>query len=437
MKEYIHSVSLDADRCTGCTTCMKFCPTEAIRVHDGCAQIDGSRCIDCGECVRHCTNNAKKAVCGTFSQIMAYKWKIALPAPSLMAQFSGLDDVDFVLQGLLDIGFDDVFEVACAAELVSTYTRRYLKTEGIKKPVIGNACPVVERLILLRFPSLRDNLLPIKPPVEVAAQMARERAMRAHPELKSEEIGVCFISPCAAKASYIKNQCGSYKSEVDVVLSINEVYFQLLNVMKHIDAPTVSTASGMIGLGWASIGGETSALLSDNNISVDGIHNVNEVLEKIENGSIPPVDFVELNACTGGCVGGVLTIENPYVAKNRLKALRRYMPVSLNSVPAGESYIPDDVLAEPAEYTNINRLGKSFGESMRMMVKIQQIRESLPGIDCGSCGAPTCRAFAEDVVRGKADINDCLIAYKEFIHKYITDKQRGVQTDDGTDISGS
>ena len=70
-------------------------------------------------------------------------------------------------------------------------------------------------------------------------------------------------------------------------------------------------------------------------------------------------------------------------------------------------------------------------------MKIQQIRESLPGIDCGSCGAPTCRAFAEDVVRGKADINDCLIAYKEFIHKYITDKQRGVQTDDGTDISGS
>lgn len=437
MKEYIHSVSLDAERCTGCTTCMKYCPTEAIRVHDGCAQIDGSRCIDCGECVRHCTNNAKKAVCGTFSQIEAFKWKIALPAPSLMAQFSGLDDVDFVLQGLLDIGFDDVFEVSCAAELVSAYTRRYLKTRGIKKPVIGNACPVVERLILLRFPSLRDNILPIKPPVEVAAQMARERALREHPELSSEEIGVCFISPCAAKASYIKNQCGSYESQVDVVLSINEIYFQLLNVMKHIDAPTVATMSGMIGLGWASSGGETSALLSDNNIAVDGIHNVNEVLEKIENGSIPPVDFVELNACTGGCVGGVLTIENPYVAKNRLKALRRYMPVSLNSVPAEESYIPDDVLAEPAEYVNINRLGKSFGESMRMMMKIQQIRESLPGIDCGSCGAPTCRAFAEDVVRGTADINDCIIAYKDFIRKYITDKSRGEHTDDRTDISGS
>lgn len=430
MQEYIHSVSLDADRCTGCTTCMKFCPTEAIRVHNGCAQIDGNRCIDCGECVRHCTNNAKKAVCSQFSQIEAYKWKIALPAPSLFAQFSGLDDVDFVLQGLLDIGFDDVFEVARAAELVSAYTRRYLKTEGIKKPVISSACPVVERLVLLRFPSLRDNILPIKPPVEVAAEMARAKALREHPELRSEDVGVCFISPCAAKASYIKNQCGSYQSQVDVVLSINEVYFQLLNVMKHIESPAVSTASGMIGLGWASIGGETSALLSDNNISVDGIHNVNEVLEKIENGSIPPVDFVELNACTGGCVGGVLTIENPYVAKNRLKALRRYMPVSLNTIPSEESYIPDDVLAEPAAYQNNNRLGRSFGESMRLMVRIQEIRESLPGIDCGSCGAPTCRAFAEDVVRGKADIDDCIIAYKDLIRNYISDKNRGERTHD-------
>lgn len=432
MAEYIHSVSLDADRCTGCTTCMKYCPTEAIRVRGGCAQINPARCIDCGECVRHCTNNAKKAACGSLSQMQDYKWKIALPAPSLFAQFGELDDLDNVLQGLLDIGFDDVFEVASAAELVSAYSRMYLKTEGVKKPVINTACPVVERLILLRFPSLRDHLLPMKPPVEVAADLARRRALKAHPELSGEDIGICFISPCAAKASYIKNSAGGFKSNVDVVISISEVYFQLLNVMKHIDAPTVSAETGMIGLGWASSGGEASGLLNDSIIAVDGIHNVNALLEKIENGSIPSVDFVELDACTGGCVGGVLTIENPYIAENRLRNLRRYMPVSRNIV-SEKTFIPDDVLAEPVEYPAINRLGKTIGESMRMMAKIQEIRESLPGIDCGSCGAPTCRAFAEDVVRGNADINDCIIAYKDLIHTYITDEKHGEVTYDRTD----
>lgn len=431
MNTYIHSVSLDPDRCTGCTSCMKHCPTEAIRVRGGCAEIDPNRCIDCGECVRHCVNNAKKAVCGSFEQLSGYKWKIALPAPSLFAQFSGLEDVDYVLQGLLDIGFDDVFEVSKAAEIVSAYTRKYIKTEGIKKPAISSACPVVERLILLRFPSLRDNLVPMKPPVEVAAEMAKEKALREHPELKREEIATCFISPCAAKASYIKNEFGTYKSQVDVVVSISEVYFQLLNVMTRGKTPKVSTQSGMIGLGWASCGGESSALLNDNNISVDGIHDVIEVLEKIDNGNIPTVDFVELDACTGGCVGGVLTIENPYIAKNRLQTLRRYMPVSLNVIPADEDFIADSVLAEIPSYPSINRLGKTIGESMRMMAQIQAIRESLPGIDCGSCGAPTCRAFAEDLVKGTAHIDDCIIAYKELIQEYIKDQNRGSDTNDG------
>mgnify|MGYP002508897684 CR=1 FL=1 len=30
-------------------------------------------------------------------------------------------------------------------------------------------------------------------------------------------------------------------------------------------------------------------------------------------------------------------------------------------------------------------------------------------IDCGSCGAPTCRALAEDIVRGTACKDDCVM----------------------------
>ena len=136
MNTYIHSVALDPSKCTGCTTCMKHCPTEAIRIRNGCAVIDSERCIDCGECIRNCPNNAKKSICNSFDEINKFKFKIALPAPALFAQFDNLDNIGYVLQGLLDIGFDDVFEVSKGAELVSAYTRLYLQTEGIKKPVI-------------------------------------------------------------------------------------------------------------------------------------------------------------------------------------------------------------------------------------------------------------------------------------------------------------
>ena len=407
---YEHSVLLDVSKCTGCTTCLKHCPTEAIRIRDGHAIINTDRCIDCGECIRVCPHKAKKAVLGKLSSMDRFKWKIALPAPTLYGQFDNLDDVDYVLNGLLSIGFDDVYEVSKAAELVSAYTRNYLKLEGVKKPAISSACPAVMRLIALRFPSLAEHVIHMLPPMEVAARLARKRALEQHPELSADEVGVCFISPCPAKSSYVKNGFADYKSQVDEVISISDVYFLLIGKMNKLEAPTPLSESGRIGIGWAKSGGEASAIFNDDYLAADGIDNVIHVLDFIENGNIPPLEFIELNACTGGCVGGVLTIQNPFIAKTRLQALRRYMPVSQNSIPKDESYIPDYYLFENLpEYAPITRLSDSIAKSMRMMADIQNLKSSLPGIDCGSCGAPTCRAFAEDVVKKLACSEDCPI----------------------------
>ena len=410
MHTYEHSVHLSPDKCIGCTTCVRHCPTEAIRIRDGRAVISEGRCIDCGECIRVCPQKAKKAVCNKLDAMDSFRWKIALPAPALYAQFENLDDVDYVLAGLKAIGFDDVYEVAQAAELVSAYTRTYLGTEGVKKPVISTACPVVSRLISLRFPSLEDHVLRLLPPMEIAAKLARERALSQHPELSDEDIGVCFISPCPAKASYVKNGFGDYKSRVDAVVPISDVYFQLINAMERTDAVETLSASGRIGVSWAASGGEASALMNDSYLAADGIENVIRVLDQIENGNIAQLEYVELNACPGGCVGGVLTVQNPFIARARLRMLRRLMPVSRNHVTADDNYIPAEYFFEEMpEYRPISRLSNNIAKSMRMMADIQSLRATLPGLDCGACGAPTCRAFAEDVVRGTATVDDCLV----------------------------
>jgi len=411
MNTYEHSVYLDIEKCNGCTTCLKHCPTEAIRIRDNHAVINQDRCIDCGECIRVCPNNAKKAKCNKLDSMDKFKWKIALPAPTLYGQFDNLDDVDYVLDGLLKLGFDDVFEVAAAAELASAYTRAYLKNNDIKKPVISSACPAVLRLICLRFPSLKENILPILPPVEIAAALARERALKEHPELKPEEIGVCFISPCPAKVSYVRNGFAGYESQVDVVISIKDIYFKLISEMKYgAEMETISN-SGMIGIGWASSGGESTAIFNDSYLAADGIDNCNKVLDQVENGNIPPLEFIELNACTGGCVGGVLTIQNPFIAKARLQGLRRYLPVSRNFISKEEEKnLPEEIFFKALPvYRPISRLSDSMAESMRMMAEIQKLKEELPGIDCGSCGAPNCRAFAEDIVKKQTTLENCLI----------------------------
>lgn len=429
---YEHSVSIDLTRCTGCTTCLKHCPTEAIRIVDGHAKINPDRCIDCGICIRICPNKAKKATYSRLDKVLGYKWKVALPAPTLYGQFEDLDDVDYVLQGLKDIGFDDVFEVSKAAELVSAYTRLYLKTEGIAKPVISSACPVVLRLISLRYPTLREHIMQLLPPMEIAARLARQRAKEAHPELKDEDICICFISPCPAKVSYVRNGFGDYKSEVDEVLSISDIYFNLINVMRRERQPQQSLSeSGVIGISWATTGGEASAIFNDKYLAADGIENVNHVLEQLDNGNISTLEFVELNACPGGCVGGAMVVENPFVAKARLQTLRRYLPVSQTKLQGDEKdYIPQSYFFDklPA-YLPIQRLSENFGESLRMMAEIQKFRENLPGIDCGACGAPNCRAFAEDVIKGRVDRDGCTILRNKILEDMLREKEGG--QDDG------
>lgn len=435
MNTYKHSVSLDVEKCKGCTTCLRHCPTEAIRIRDRHAVINPDRCIDCGECIRVCPNQAKKAIYQKFDSLAGCKWKVALPAPTLYGQFENLDDIDYVLQGLLDMGFDDVYEVSRAAELVSAYTRRYLKREDVKKPVISSACPVTVRLISLRFPSLCDRIMPMLPPMEIAGMLAREKAHEEHPELRDEEICICFISPCPAKVSYVSNGLSGKKSYIDAVISISDVYFSLLTVMNKKKTPPPVSRSGMIGVGWASAGGEATAIFNDKYLAADGIDNVIRVLDQIETGNMPELEFIELNACNGGCVGGTMAVENPYIAKARLQSLRRYLPVSrnwlYNNGSEEDCSIPAEYFFEELPtYQPFAQLSGSRSESFKMMADIEKIMERLPDIDCGSCGAPSCHAFAEDVVRGEADENDCIIRMREQIKRLLSD-EKGGGADDG------
>ena len=324
MDKFYHSVRLDEALCKGCINCIKRCPTEAIRVRGGKASINNKFCIDCGECIRVCPHHAKHATYDKLDVMRQYEYTVALPAPSLYSQFNNLDDVNIVLNALIRMGFDDVFEVGAAAELVSEATRQYISEHEGQIPLISTACPSVVRLIRVRFPNLIPHLLPLNPPVEVAAVLAARRAME-QTGLPREKIGIMFISPCPSKVTYAKAPLGTEKSEVDKVLAIKDVYPKLLACMKAVgsqeDYPPIGTA-GKIGISWGHSGGEASGLFTESYLAADGIENVIRVLEDMEDQKFTNLRFVELNACNGGCVGGVLTVENPYVAEVKLKRLR-------------------------------------------------------------------------------------------------------------------
>ncbi len=282
MDKFYHSVRLDADLCKGCINCIKRCPTQAIRVRNGKAQINSKFCIDCGECIRICPHHAKKATYDKLDVMKQYDYVVALPAPALYGQFNNLEDVNIVLNALKLMGFDDVFEVSAAAEVVSEATRHYMENHEGQMPLISTACPSVVRLIRVRFPNLIPHLLPLNPPIEVAACLAAEKAMK-ETGLSREKIGIVFISPCPSKVTYVKSPLGTEKSQVDHVLAIKEVYPKLLSYMKAVGAdPEDLSTSGKIGISWGRSGGEASGLLTENYLAADGIENVIRVLEDRE-----------------------------------------------------------------------------------------------------------------------------------------------------------
>lgn len=410
---YYHSVTLDKDKCRGCTNCIKRCPTEAIRVRDGKARIIPERCIDCGECIRVCPYHAKIAVTDPLSSINRFPYKIALPAPSLYGQFKNLTDINRVLHGLKMMGFDDVFEVARGADYVTCFVKEYIKSSTVR-PLISSACPAIVRLIQVRFPDLIDNIVPIESPMEVAAQIAKKEFCEKN-GVPYDEVGAFFITPCAAKMTSIKSPIGLEKSSVDGAISILEVYGLLSNQIKKPDNDIKLQAASSFGVGWANSSGESVALNIESYLAVDGIQNVIHVLEEIENNKFPDLDFFEGLACTGGCVGGPLTFENSFVAKSRIKALSKGLQ---------HEYFPPDNLEDIRDSIkwhmekrivpkSIMKLDDDIALAIRKMDAIERLYDELPGLDCGSCGSPNCRTLAEDIVQGEASELDCIFKLRE------------------------
>ncbi len=406
-----HSVRLEKDKCRACTNCLKRCPTEAIRVRGGSAHIIDERCIDCGECIRVCDYHAKVAVTDPLEIIRQYRYKIALPAPSLYGQFKNIQNISQLLYALKELGFDDVFEVARGADVVSRAIRERLKKPDLPRPVISSACPAIVRLIQVRFPDLIDHIVDIRQPMEVAAMIARTEFAKKH-HVPESEIGCFFLTPCPAKVTAIRNPIGHEKSAVDGAISVMDIYGPLSEKIRTAPKDLAMQESSDFGVGWARSGGECDAVCPEASMAVDGINNCIRVLEEIEDNRLNGLEFFEGSACTGGCVGGPLNFENTYVARNWIRRLVDIREADLN-VDAGMMTKYDLYDSCRIQPNSAMKLDDDLLEALRKMERIEDIYKTLPGYDCGSCGSPTCRTFAEDIVQGKAHEMDCIHRMKD------------------------
>lgn len=417
MSEFV-SVKIDKEKCQGRMACMRACPAQAIRVRNKKAMILRELCIDCGECILVCPNKAIIPQTNSFGDFSKFKYTIAIPSPDLYYQF-GKDVLPLkILLALKKIGFDEAYDVACPSEAVSIALQEMLETDGLPRPLISPFCPAIVRLIQIRYPNLIDNLVPIESPMEIAAREAKREIMHKY-NLKENQIGAIYITPCPAKAIAIKYPPRKKHSFIDGAIPISEIFPSLLQALNRISNEEAREKQIQgLGLGWPIVGGQILSLKREDCLAIAGLDNVKRIFEEIENGKLKDIRYIECHSCPTACVGGSLNVENPYIARGKvLRLLEKYgskpcQPREKIKELYQKKYfsLPGKIPPRPVE-----ALDQDLQLAISKMKKKNELYNILPKIDCGVCGSPSCMTFAEDILMGRAEADECIfLTIKKF-----------------------
>ena len=253
-KIFFHAIKIIEENCTGCTKCVRICPTQALKVRNGIVQLDAGKCIDCGKCVITCQFDAIQASADKLEKINKFKYKLAIISTPYAGQFR--DSVGYMTakKALHSLGFDEVAEEAMITETMSKMIREYIRKTDIR-PIISSNCPAVVRLIQVRFPSLLPNVLRIEAPMSVLSVYYRNKICEER-NLKEDEVGIFLIVPCVAQVTAVHQPEGTYKHLEDGAISIQEVYNNIMPKIHEIVNSEGKCDTYPKGLSWAISGAE-------------------------------------------------------------------------------------------------------------------------------------------------------------------------------------
>lgn len=404
---YHRALEITENICIGCSHCIKVCPTEALRVSGGKAGIHADWCIDCGECYRVCPTRAIRVMDDDFNHIFDYQHRILLVPSVFFAQFSDSVPRDTIYKIIGELGFTEVCAVEQSVDTLIDEINEYVKNED--GPVISSFCPAVIRLIQVRFPSLVDNIMKLLPPIEITAQYYKKRFEREG--VSDKDYGIFYLTPCIGKIAAVKSPVGGYKSPINGVINMdyfyNKVYLaykQKLPITRDIIINSELSAKGVL---FPTTGGESSHV-KGRTLAIDGMKNVIDFLEMLENEEIKNFDFLEIRACDESCAGGILSHRNRFLTADSLRNYAAQKPDTHNLVNDYKNYCSAVVHMDKIEPRSMVKYDRDIEIAIKKMENARELKQLFPGIDCGACGAPSCEALAEDVVRGQADINACI-----------------------------
>ena len=391
-------LTLKKSNCKNCYKCIRHCPVKSIRFSGNQAHIIDNECILCGHCFVVCPQDAKQIVDDTEKVKVMLQGEdpvIVSLAPSFIANYEGVG-IGSMRKALKQLGFADVEETAIGATIVKTEYERML-AEDHKDVIISSCCHSANLLIQKYFPGALPYLADVLSPMLAHCQDIKRRIPNAK---------TVFIGPCVAK----KDEADHYKGLTDAVLTFEELTNWLnkegIELEHEVDAQEESLARF-----FPVTGGVLKTMRQDapgfTYLSIDGVSNCIEALKDIESGKIHHC-FIEMNACSGGCVSG------PVMEKYHKNPIKDYVAVSSYAGTKDFDVPQPDLMHLRKSFSPIQPEAKMPSETeisaiLRQMGKFRPSQE----LNCGSCGYNTCREKAIAIYQGKAEASMCLPYLKD------------------------
>jgi serine/threonine-protein kinase RsbT len=366
------SMQLRAERCRQCLRCIHACPTLALRVHRSAPHLLAHLCIECTQCMASCPDQAL-SVEDPPADPQRTDTLVIPPAFLFRTPFAGR--AQLAMWGLHQLGYrhvvrTDPWQRAHRAEVLG-----YAIARDSELPVVSSACPAIIALVETRFPSLLGELAPHRTALESAVLQlgAGASAVVLCPAQRTAllDLGVephRILTPRSLDRQLAPHMTAAARSQ------------PLASPVTGPQPPdTAAARTGQDGARCA----EDRRLLR-----VEGIRWAIQALDQIEDGRLRGPKVVELYACAFGCFGSGLLLD----ASPAIDAYRHSCEPTLHTQA--------QVALRTCAYAARSglRLDADITQAMDKLARINTLLGELPSRDCGACGAPTCRAFAEDVV---------------------------------------